>query len=142
MSRECDANGMLTGEEYEEDALCTENTLIDYLRSWFPHGHPRYLDVVREQMQLHSKKNHDYASGGSPLGNFERVAAILGNYPKLDLSDKKVVALVYLLKQMDAVLWGLNSNIDHKVEGLTSRLDDIAIYANIMQCMVQDEEDA
>ena len=133
MSRTCDADGNLTGEGYEQE-------LIDHLRRWFPHGHRSYLDVARKQMQLHSEKNHDYASGGPPLGNFERVSAILALYPRLHLSNKKVVALVYMLKQLDAVLWGLNSNIDHKVEGLPGRLDDIAVYANIVQCMVQDEE--
>lgn len=105
------------------------------LRVAFPYGHKQYLPIAIKQLMLHSEKNHDYASGGSALGNFERVSAILGQYPNLKLSDPRVIALVYALKQLDAVLWGINSNIQHKVEGLDSRLDDIAVYATIVQCM-------
>jgi hypothetical protein len=61
-------------------------------------------------------------------------------YPNLKLSDRRVVALVYALKQLDAVLWGLNSNIEHKVEGLNSRLQDISVYSKIIMCM--NEEDS
>lgn len=105
------------------------------LREVFPHGHPDFLPTTVREMQLHSDKNHDYAAGGSPLGNFERVSAILGLYPNLKLSDQRVVALVYALKQVDAVLWGLNQNIEHKVEGLNSRLQDISVYSKIVMCM-------
>jgi hypothetical protein len=90
------------------------------------------------ELELHSEKNHDYAKGGSPLGNFERVSSILALYPKLSLSDQRVVALVYALKQLDAVLWGLSEDIEHKVEGLTERLQDISVYSKIVMCMCQD----
>jgi hypothetical protein len=113
----------------------TPTDFIDALRVVFPHGHEDFLPTLIAQMELHSVKNHDYAKGGSSLGNFERVAAILSNYPNLKLSDPRVVALVYAMKQVDAVLWGLNSNIEHKVEGANQRLDDISVYASIVQCM-------
>lgn len=108
------------------------------LRARFPHGHPRFLPISLRELQLHSDKNHDYAKGGSPLGNFERVAAIMRLYPDLDLGDQRVVALTYLMKQMDAVLWGLNQRIEHRVEGLVSRLQDISVYARIVECMCED----
>ena len=111
---------------------------LSALRRSFPHGHPEYLPTLVNQAQLHSNKNHDYAKGGSALGNFERVAQILALYPDLKLSDPRVVALVYALKQIDAVLWGINQGIEHKVEGLNSRLDDISVYCNIVQCMNKD----
>lgn len=107
------------------------------LRGAFPYGHEDFLPTIVAQMELHSVKNHDYASGGSPLGNFERVSAILALYPGLNLGDKRVVALVYALKQLDAVLWGLAKNITHKVEGFVDRLNDIAVYANIVICMIK-----
>ncbi len=113
----------------------TEQNFNDALRNVFPHGHEDFLPTVIAQMELHSVKNHDYAAGGSPLGNFERVAAILALYPGLNLGDKRVVALAYALKQFDAVLYGLSKNITHKVEGFVDRLNDIAIYANIVICM-------
>jgi hypothetical protein len=108
------------------------------MRETFPHGHPEFLPTVLAQLKLHSEKNHDYASGGKPTGNFDRVSATLKLYPKLNIADPRVVALVYMMKQLDAVLWGLNENIEHKVEGLNGRLDDIAVYANIVQCMNKD----
>lgn len=111
-----------------------------FLRQLFPHGHEHFTDIVVEQAQLHSDKNHDYALGGPPLGNFDRVAAILSNYPNLKLSDPKVVTLVYIMKQFDAVLWGLNSNIEHKVEGLAGRLNDISVYTKLIMCMLNDEK--
>lgn len=104
-------------------------------RDTFPHGHREFLPITIQELQLHSDKNHDYASGGDALGNFNRVAAILALYPDLDLADRRIVALVYAMKQLDAVLWGLNGNIQHKVEGLNSRLQDISVYAKIVMCM-------
>ncbi len=113
----------------------SEPDFIEAMREVFPHGHEDFLPTVIAQMELHSVKNHDYAAGGSPLGNFERVATILALYPGLNLGDKRVVALAYALKQLDAVLYGLSKNITHKVEGFVDRLNDIAIYANIVICM-------
>lgn len=115
-----------------------EKQFILALRNIFPHGHPKFLEETIKEMELHSAKNHDYASGGSSLGNFERGAAILAMYPGLNLGDPRVFALVLALKQVDAVLWGLSQNIQHKVEGLDSRLDDIAVYAKIVKCLNAD----
>lgn len=109
------------------------------LRQVWPHGHPSFLPITLRELQLHSDKNHDYAAGGTALGNFDRVAAILSNYPDLRLSDRRIVALVYALKQLDAVLWGINSGIVHKVEGLNERLQDISVYAKIVMCMNEEE---
>ena len=113
-----------------------EAGLVVALRGVFPNGHEDYLPQCVAEMELHSVKSHDYAKGGSSLGNFERVAAILGLYRGLNLGDPKVVALVYALKQVDAVLWGLAQGIQHKVEGIVPRLDDVAVYAKIVKCMV------
>src|SRR5688572_23996875 len=119
----------------------TVEKIIKDLRKDFPHGHPSFLPLTVAELQLHSDKNHDYAAGGSPLGNFERVGAILSMYPNLSLSDERVVALVYMMKQVDAVMWSLNQGHVAKVEGLSSRLQDISVYAKIVQCMEQDRAD-
>jgi len=107
----------------------------DDLRLVFPHGHPSFLPITLKEIELHSKKNHDYAAGGNPLGNFERVAKIRDLYPNLRLSDQRVVALVYAMKQLDAVLWGISENIEHQVEGLNARLQDISVYSKLVMCM-------
>lgn len=112
---------------------------IQKLRELYPHGHEEFLPITVEELQLHSDKNHDYAGGGVPLGNFNRVAAILALYPGLNLGDRRVVALAYMLKQIDAVLWGIARKITHKVEGLNGRLQDISIYAKIIMCMGLDD---
>lgn len=109
------------------------------LRQTYPHGHPQFLPITVRELELHSNKNYDYAKGGPALGNFDRVAAILALYPNLKLSDRRIVAMVYALKQLDAVLWGISEGIAHKVEGLNSRLQDISVYAKLVQCMNDDD---
>ena len=111
---------------------------VAHLRRAYPYGHPDFLPLSLGEVVLHSNKNHDYAKGGPPLGNFDRVAAVLALYPNLKLSDPVVVMLVYLLKQLDAVLWGLSQGIHHKVEGILPRLRDISIYSKIAMCAVGD----
>ena len=102
------------------------------------HGHPKFYEYTAKEVELHDQKNHDYAKGGNPLGNFLRVASILGLYPGLKPEDPVVVCLTYALKQMDAVLWGLANAIEHKVEGLHPRLEDISVYAKIARCILSE----
>lgn len=104
------------------------------------HGHPDFYKKIDEMKVLHSNKNHDYAHGGDPMGNFKRVAAIFSLYPNLKLSDPAVVALAYAMKQVDAVLWMLSSGHSAKVEGLHSRLQDIAVYATIADILLEESE--
>jgi hypothetical protein len=105
---------------------------IQKLRELFPHGHPDYIETTIEEMQLHSDKNHDYAAGGDPLGNFKRVANILSMYPHLDMSDAAIVAMVYALKQLDAYLWLKSNGHKAKSEGTSARLRDISVYAKLV----------
>lgn len=102
------------------------------------HGHPRFYELTRQEEQLHSVKNHDYASGGDPLGNFHRVSSILALYPGLDLANPAVVALVYALKQWDAALWLLSQGHTPQVEGVSERLGDVSIYAKLARIMVEE----
>uniref|UniRef100_A0A6M3JZL2 Uncharacterized protein n=1 Tax=viral metagenome TaxID=1070528 RepID=A0A6M3JZL2_9ZZZZ len=86
-------------------------------------------------MELHSEKNHDYAQGGDPLGNFKRVATILGLYPNLRLSNPEVVALVYSMKQLDATLWMLSRGYEGSVENVGTRLGDVAVYTKLARIL-------
>lgn len=92
-------------------------------------GHPKFYEILEELAALHSAKNEDYTKGGDPMGNFNRVAGILAQYPGLDLGKPAVVALVYMLKQLDAVLWMMCQGYEGKVEGVASRLRDVGVYA-------------
>ena len=102
------------------------------------YGHPKFYELCKEEMELHSRKNHDYAKGGDPLGNFIRVARILALYPNLKLSDPAVVAIVYLMKQFDATLWMLSNGHEAKVEGHKERWQDISVYSKIISILIED----
>lgn len=87
-------------------------------------------------IQLHSKKNHQYAHGGPPLGNFERVAKLMEMYSgrKWPIDSPITVAWMYLLKHFDAVMWDLANGQTPNDENL----GDIAVYMNIIRCMIHD----
>ena len=106
------------------------------------HGHPDYLTLTEEELALHSAKNKDYAHNGDPLGNFKRVANILSNYPGLDLGDPRVVAIVYGLKQWDALMWMLSQGYDGEVENIETRLQDSYIYQKIARVLHRERGDS
>ena len=108
------------------------------LRKRFPYGHPRFIEILLEMMDLHSRKNRDYAAsdlGHSPLGNFQRVGKILGLYPGLDPSDPRVVACVYRLKQLDQTLFSISIGREGKVEGMSPRYRDQSVYTVIEEIL-------
>jgi len=105
------------------------------------YGHRRVYEILEELAKLHSDKNHDYAVGGNPLGNFYRRAAIYGLYPGLDLSDPEVIAIVDLMKQLDAALWFLSNKHEAKVEGKRGRMRDVAVYS-VIDMVLEEEKDA
>jgi len=70
--------------------------LTAQLKKLFPNGDPGFIPMFVDLMQLHSDKNFEYAHGGDALGNFNRVAGILAQYPNLKLADPSVVCLVYM----------------------------------------------
>lgn len=114
--------------------------ISETLRQAFPHGHSGYIPLMVELVQLHSDKNYDYARGGNPLGNFQRVATILSQYPNLRSGGPAAVALMYMLKQLDAVLWGLSQPSMNKVESLVDRLRDVVVYAGLGLLIIQESE--
>lgn len=114
----------------------------DILRDHYPHGHPDYIDITLKELELHSKKNYDYTFGGDPLGNFNRVSTILSLYKGLDLGDPAVVALIYMMKQLDAVLWMLANGYEGGVEGLSSRFADIYVYSKIARIIKEEQKSA
>jgi hypothetical protein len=124
------------GERYED--VKAKVIANDPLKEKSPTD-PRFFESLNRVAELYSKKNHDYTKGGSRFGGFERPAKILSMYPNLDTSRPEVVAIIYMLKQLDAVLWGLNSSIDHKVEGFGPRLDDITTYSQLVKLILEDK---
>ena len=94
-----------------------------------------YESLTQDELKLYQVKNEDYTKGGDPFGNFNRVSSILALYPKLNLSNPQVVCLVYLMKQLDAVLWMLSEGYEGKLENIDTRLTDIHIYAKIARLL-------
>lgn len=109
----------------------TKQSMIASLKGIFPFAHPDFIEICFDQMDLHNRKNHDYAAGGSPLGNFERVGKIFEQYPNLRPSDPEVILWVYNMKQIDAVLWAMNTGLEAKVESKKPRLMDNGVYSII-----------
>ncbi len=114
--------------------------ILEALRTAFPHGHADFIPLCISEMELHSLKNHDYAAGGHPLGNFHRRASIYKLYPGLDLSDPAVVAVVDLMKQLDAYFWFKSNKHASRVEGKQARLGDVSVYAKLAKIMEAESE--
>lgn len=115
--------------------------IISELRKEYPNGHPDFIPLTIKEMELHSIKNFDYAHGGDPLGNFQRVADILSHYPWLDLGKPEVVAAVYMMKQLDAALWLMSHGHEAKIEGVGERIGDVSIYAKLIGIMINRSKD-
>lgn len=104
------------------------------------HGHKKFYEILEELAELHSKKNFDYAGGGDPLGNFQRcgemIKALLSDG---DLSDMKS-ALIFMSKQVDAVIDMIGKGRKEQVEGITDKLNDIAVYAVLARILYEERK--
>jgi len=97
------------------------------------YGHPDFYKITEEELELHSRKNRDYAQGGDPLGNFKRVSAMLSIWG-YDIPPE-LVALIYMLKQLDCVMWMGSQGYEGKVEGADDRLADVHVYAKLARIL-------
>lgn len=89
-------------------------------------------------MELHDKKNRNYAGGGSPLGNFQRVASIMSNYPNIPHGNPASALVGMVLKQIDNVLWAMNTGRFYSEASIDEHLADIAVYMVILRCIRYD----
>ena len=94
-----------------------------------------YKELTQKELELYQKKNKDYTQGGDRFGNFKRVSCILSLYPKLNLAGPQVIVMVYLLKQLDSVLWMLSEGYEGEVENVDTRLTDVYVYAKIARLL-------
>ena len=104
-------------------------------------GHPRFYEMTKEEEELHSAKNKDYAQGGDPLGNFKRVSAIKRLYLGLPWDSPVGVALGYMFKQLDAGLWMLAQKYEGEVETIDTRFTDVHVYAKIARILLQETKE-
>jgi hypothetical protein len=106
------------------------------------YGHKRFYEMTKEEEQLHSSKNFDYAGGGDPLGNFNRVAELVDKYNILSAphSTRTKVAIIYQLKQFDCFMDAYGKGKKMKVEGFHSRIQDISVYAKLIDIMLEEDK--
>lgn len=112
----------------------TLGIIEEILREHYPHGHPEFIRIAMEKIRLHSKKNYQYAHGGPPLGNLIRVGRIMELYPSINLADPIVVGWMYMMKHLDAMMWGLCHGHEPKEENL----GDVSVYIDMIRCAVRD----
>lgn len=103
-------------------------------------GHPDFYKLTEDEIKLHSEKNSDYARGGDPLGNFNRVSAIKCLYPGLPWDSPAGVALGYMLKQLDAAFWMLAKGYEGSVENIDARLRDVHVYVKLARILHAQEK--
>ena len=102
------------------------------------HGHPDYLTLTVDELELHSMKNRDYARVGDPLGNFHRVSASMTalGFP----ISPTMVALLYAHKQLDAAIQMIVHGYEGEVEGVDKRLRDAHVYPKIARILYKEEQ--
>lgn len=116
----------------------SEVLLDEVLKKQYPNGHPKFAEFSFDELRLHDRKNKNYAGGGSPLGNFTRVARIMGNYPNLQQGDPAVALIGMVMKQIDNVLWALNNARFYTEPSIDEHLQDISVYMKILRCIRSD----
>lgn len=97
----------------------------------FPYGHPKFNELMLEQMKLHSDKNAGYAGGGVSLGNFDRAANIMANYPNFPVDSPFGITMMYVLKHFDRIMWDITNGKKPSDDALA----DISVYMTILRCM-------
>ena len=107
--------------------------LFQELKKNFPHGHPDFIPMTLDELKLHSEKNYDYAKGGDPLGNFDRVSGALTamGYP----ISPEMVAMVYAFKQLDAAIYMMVEGYEGTTEDFDTRMRDVHVYAKIIRLL-------
>jgi hypothetical protein len=104
-------------------------------------GHPKFYSILNEMAKLHDAKNSDYATKEDPLGNFKRVGELAKKYKLVTEGKESVkIAVIYMMKQLDACLKLLGNNQEGKVEGFNTRMMDISVYSILTIILYEESE--
>lgn len=119
--------------DVEDNTVMANRQKIErFIRDNFPYGHPEFYSTMIDLMDLHNRKNRDYATKEDPLQNFNRVAKWCREYNLITPGNEALkVAIIYCLKQFDAALKLVKENQEGQVEGVPDRLKDVAVYTVI-----------
>lgn len=121
--------------------MIDKEEVLKFIQEQFPYGHRDFYVYLLNHMDLHNRKNRDYATQDDPLANFKRVGEWGKKYKLLTPGfEATKVGVLYMLKQVDASLKLLGDNTEGQVEGITERLDDVAVYATLIKILYNDEK--
>ena len=102
------------------------------------HGHPDFYKLVKEEIELHNKKNYQYANTKDPLGNFKRTARLADKLIKDGINKPLAVAMILMSKQIDAVYDIVGESKKNTIEGLEDKFRDISVYSKL--CIILNKE--
>lgn len=120
--------------QYQGEEL---DTLVEELRLRLQGGHPDFFNMTIDEMLLHNAKNADYAKGGDPLGNFNRVSEAM-TVMGFKISPT-MVAIAYAFKQLDAAIHMLTEGYEGNVENVDTRLRDVHVYMKLARILHREE---
>ena len=105
------------------------------------HGHPDFYKLTEGEIELHNKKNYQYASDKDPLGNFRRVGVLCHkvlNNP--NIPDNIKIGMVLMAKQIDAVYDIIGEGKQNTVESVEDKFRDISVYSKINHIMYREQK--
>ena len=124
----------LCEDDHHKFEKCTVGLLKDYIAI----GDPDFYRVLFEILMLHLRKNRDYGTKEEPLRNFTTVGNALEDYGILTEGYPATkIALAYAYKQWDAAFKLLGRAEKGNVEGVSQRLNDIAVYSIIARLLYE-----
>ena len=101
-------------------------------------GHPDFYKLTDEEIELHNKKNYQYANQSDPLGNFKRTAKLTKKLFKDGINIPLAVAMVLMSKQVDAVYDMVGENKENTIESIEDKFRDISVYSKL--CIILGRE--
>jgi hypothetical protein len=118
----------------EKKPFTPEDRILNALKDF--HGHPKFLEIIAELIELHSVKNRQYAGKSDPLGNFRRGSNICyktyGSFRDDPYRAQIAYALNLVSKQVDGVAEIVGESKEGTWDSLYEKLRDYAVYFAIM----------
>jgi len=103
------------------------------------YGHPDFYKLINEEIELHNKKNYQYASDKDPLGNFDRVGILCHKIMlNPDIPDNLKIGMVQMAKQIDAVYDIIGEGKQNTIESVEDKFRDISVYSKINNIMYRE----
>lgn len=103
-------------------------------------GHPMFYEILDELAALHSKKNRQYATPESPLGNFDRTGSMMKELLREDINPSLASALWLASKQVDGAIQILAHSKKNTPDSLEEKLLDVAVYYILATIIVREQK--